>query len=89
MWASIALIGGLHTMPRIKHGDIGKTVFDSTGNEIGTVSNVDGSTVHVEPDSDLTDRIRSRMGWDDPEMDEYTLDSNQADKITDDEIHLG
>lgn len=69
--------------------DEGKKVVDSSGDEIGIVSGVRGGTAYVDPDPDLTENIKSRLGWGDVDQDDYPLDDSQIETVTDDEIRLG
>ena len=69
--------------------DEGKTVVDSNGDKIGLVSGVRGGTAYVDPDPDLTDSLKSRLGWGDVDQDDYPLDDSQIEQVTDDEIRLG
>ncbi|MFW5938712.1 MAG: PRC-barrel domain containing protein [Halanaeroarchaeum sp.] len=69
--------------------DEGKHVKNANGDDVGLVVAVEHGEAHVDPDPGLTDSIRSRLGWGDPEEEgTYTLDSSQVDSITDDEIRL-
>ena len=69
--------------------DQGKVVKNADSHEVGRVIEVKNGTAHVEPDPDLTDTIRSKLGWggSDPD-DTYRLDSSHIDTITGDEIRL-
>jgi hypothetical protein len=69
--------------------DEGKAVVDSNGDKIGIVSGVRGGTAYVDPDPDLTDSLKSRLGWGDVDQDDYPLDDSQIETVTDDEIRLG
>ncbi|MDZ7688277.1 MAG: PRC-barrel domain containing protein [Halobacteriales archaeon] len=77
-------------MPKIEltKDDEGKQVVDSKGGNIGMVSKVRGGKAHVNPDPDITDRIRSKLGWGDADEDTYALETSRIKKVTDDEIHL-
>lgn len=68
--------------------DQGKAVVDSTGHEIGMVSEVKSGTAYVNADPGLTDSIRSTLGWSDADEDDYALDESRIDSVTDDEIRL-
>ena len=73
----------------ITEEDEGKAVVDSNGDKIGLVSGVRGGTAYVDPDPDLTDSLKSRLGWGDVDQDDYPLDDSQIERVTDDEIRLG
>ncbi len=68
--------------------DEGKKIVDSNGEQIGIVSGVRGGTAYVDPDPGLTDSLKSRLGWGDVNQDDYPLNADQIDTVTDDEIRL-
>lgn len=68
--------------------DQGKHVVDSSGEKIGMVTEVKGGTAYVNPDPGLTDMIQSKLGWADADQDDYALDADRIDTVTDDEIRL-
>ena len=68
--------------------DQGKRVVDSTGQEIGMVTEVKSGTAYVNADPSLTDSIRSKLGWGDADEGDYTLDEDRIHTVTDDEIRL-
>jgi hypothetical protein len=69
-------------------GDTGKAVIDSTGEEIGIVSAVEGGTIHVETDPGLTGNIKATLGWGDTEGTQ-SVEPVHVSEITDDAVHLG
>jgi hypothetical protein len=68
--------------------DQGKRVVNNAGDEIGMISDVTDGTAFVDPDPGLTDKVLSRLGWDDVDEDHYELDQAQIDTITTDEVRL-
>lgn len=68
--------------------DEGKNIVDSNGETIGMVSSVESGTAYVDPDPDLTDSIKSKLGWGDVDQEDYKLQDSQIDTVTDDEIRL-
>lgn len=68
--------------------DEGKRVVDSAGRKIGIVTEVKSGTAYVNADPGLTDTIRSKLGWGDADKDDYALEKNRIDTVTDDEIRL-
>lgn len=68
--------------------DEGKRVVNAEGDEIGMISEVRGGTAYVDPSPGMTDRIRSKLGWTEGDEDDYPLDHEKIDVITDDEIRL-
>lgn len=72
----------------LDEADQGKVVKNADGETVGRVIEVKNNTAHVEPDPDLTDTIRSKLGWGGSDEDSYALDSSSIDTITGDEIRL-
>lgn len=73
----------------ITEDDEGKSVVNADGENIGMVSEVRGGRAYVDPDPSLTDRIKSKLGWDtDAESEDHPLDESKIDTVTDDEIRL-
>lgn len=68
--------------------DEGKRVMNANNEEIGVVKAVEGGSVHVDPDPDVTDTIKSKLGWGDSDEETYSLDEQRVETITDDEIRL-
>ena len=74
-------------MAQFSSADEGKTVTVE-GESIGTVTSVEGDTARIKPDADVTDRIRSKLNWKNPEKDTHTISDSRVDAITDEEIRL-
>lgn len=68
--------------------DEGKRVIDANGNEVGIVSTVEGETALVDPDPNLTDDIKSSLGFGDADEDTFPLQTADVAEVTDDEIRL-
>jgi len=73
----------------LSQGDEGKTVVDQDGNTVGRVVSVDDGRAHVDPDPNVTDTIKSKLGWGDESQDTYALGADSIATVTDDEIRLG
>ena len=65
-----------------------KAVVDIGGTEVGRVIEVNRGTAYVEPDPEVTDVIRSKLGWSDTDEGSYQLDANSVERIYGNEIHL-
>jgi len=72
----------------VTEDDEGKQVVNTRGEKVGMVSDVRDGTAYVNPDPGITDSIRSRLGWSDADQDDYRLDRDRIDTITDDQIRL-
>ncbi|MFC3959935.1 hypothetical protein [Halovivax cerinus] len=68
--------------------DVGKTVVNASGEEVGMVTAVEHGTARINPDPGLTDSIKAALGWEDTGDDTYPLQEDAIDRITGDEIHL-
>lgn len=68
--------------------DQGKSVVTADGEKIGMVSSVEGNRAYVDADPGITDQIKSALGWEDADQDDYALSESQIDTVTDDEIRL-
>ncbi len=78
-------------MPRtnVTEDDKGKKVINARGETVGMVTSFKGGAARVDPDPSITERIRSKLGWEsDTDDDEYVLQEAQIDEITDSEIRL-
>ncbi len=69
--------------------DEGKSVVNDQSDEVGVIASVEHGTAYVDPDPGMTDKIKSKLGWDDRDEDTYPLQSEAVDSVTDDEVHLG
>lgn len=72
----------------VTEDDEGKNVIDSSGKKIGIVTEVRSGTAYVNADPGITDTIRSKLGWGDADEDDYALEKDRIDTISDDEIRL-
>lgn len=68
--------------------DEGKDVVNADGDTVGTISGFRGGRAHVDPDPGITDKLMSTLGWEDVDDDDFVLESDQVERITDDEVHL-
>lgn len=70
--------------------EVGKTVTDATGEEIGMVTGVDESAerLHVDARPGITDRIKAALDWGDTGDDAYPVDADQIERVTDDRVEL-
>lgn len=76
------------TQRTVTEKDDGKQVVNADGEKIGIVSGVRNGMAYVDPDPGLGDRILSTLGWDNIDDDDYPLDHDKIDAVTDDEIRL-
>ncbi|MEY7849571.1 hypothetical protein AB7C87_10300 [Natrarchaeobius sp. A-rgal3] len=74
--------------PQFTDDDIGKTVINAEGEEVGIVANVEHGTAHVEPNPGLTDTIKAKLGWGGTDDDAYPLQEESVAEVTTDEVRL-
>lgn len=69
--------------------EVGKTVVDAGGDEIGTVTDVeqDRNVMLVDPHHSITERVMAALGWGDEE-DEYPLRAEHVQRVDDDRVEL-
>jgi hypothetical protein len=71
--------------------DEGKPITTAAGEPIGTVSNIEGDRAQVTPDdseeSDLTEKVKSALGWDDPGEDQ-DLEKDFVQDVDDERVRL-
>lgn len=72
----------------VTEDDEGKQVVNFRGDKVGVVTGVENGSAHVDPDPGMTDQIRSKLGWNDPNQSDYKLQEDRIDQVTDDEIRL-
>ncbi len=72
----------------ITDDDEGKKVVDSGGHEVGMITEVRSGTAYVNADPGLADTIRSKLGWNEADQEDYPLEESSIDAVTDDEIRL-
>lgn len=71
--------------------DEGKRVLNTNGKEIGIVRDVDAGVAYVEPGPEMAESIKSRLRRDREiadGMENYRLDEDHIDEITEHEIRL-
>lgn len=73
--------------PMISEDDIGKQVV-AGDKEVGTVSDVDDRMLYVDPESSLTDRIKSALDWGDTDDDSYSVERDQIESVDDEEVRI-
>jgi len=72
----------------ITEEDANKTVVDSDGTRLGTVSEVAHGRAHVSADPDVVDRMKRRLPAGSVDEETYGLDDESVAEITDEEIVL-
>ncbi|MDS0260767.1 PRC-barrel domain containing protein [Haloarcula sp. S1CR25-12] len=68
--------------------DEGKKVVNHDGDTIGVISGFRGGQAYVDPDPGITENVMSTLGWSDVDEDDYALNSDQVEHVTDDEVRL-
>ena len=69
--------------------DVGKTVVNGNGSEIGIISAIEHGTAYVDPDPGITTKITAALGWDNiDDEDGYPLQEQAVQTVTDDQVRL-
>lgn len=72
----------------LTNDDVGKTVVDGSGDDVGIVARYEHGTAYVEPDPGLTTKLKTTLGWDDETEEDYPLQQAAVATVTDDQIRL-
>lgn len=78
------------TAPSLDQDDVGKTVVDEEGTELGVVAQASGTegAVHVDAHPNVAERIMSKLGWTGEEDVDYEIPPERIVEVTDDEVVL-
>lgn len=69
--------------------DVGKTVVNGNGEEVGLVSAVKHDTAYVDPEPGIKTKITAALGWENiDDEDGYPLQEEAVSTVTDDQIRL-
>ncbi|WP_227380109.1 hypothetical protein [Haladaptatus halobius] len=70
--------------------EIGKTVVNASEEPIGEITEVEATEakVYVDAHPSITDRIRTRFNWGDGDQGDLSVQADQIDRITDEQIEL-
>lgn len=79
--------GPVEPTVEVTEDEVGKTVINTYGDEIGVVSEVRGGTLYVDPDAGLTEKVASRFGWGGGE-ESYPVEARRIESITADEVEI-
>ncbi|WP_276254466.1 hypothetical protein [Halomontanus rarus] len=74
--------------PTFTDDDVGKTVENANGEEVGVVAAIDGNTARVDPDPGITDSIKAALGWESGSEDTLTLQGGSVAEITGNVVYL-
>ncbi|MDX1747382.1 MAG: PRC-barrel domain containing protein [Halobacteriales archaeon] len=74
---------------QITDDDVGKTVVDADGEEVGIVSAVEYGTAYVDPEPGITTKLKTKLGWEDRDEEaDYPLQEPAVETVTDDQVRL-
>lgn len=68
--------------------DVGKTVVNANGDDVGMVTAVEHDTIRVKPNAGITDSIKAALGWEETGEGTYPLQEASIDRVTTDEVRL-
>ena len=75
-------------MATLTEEDEGKRVVNEAGDELGRITSVEHGEAFVDPDPGLTDRMKASLGWDEADQEDFRLDAQQVEEVTDDEVRV-
>lgn len=73
---------------RLDKSDVGKRVVNEHGDDMGVLVGIRDGTGYVDPDTGLTETIKTKLGWDSIDDEDYPIPEESIETITDDEIRL-
>jgi hypothetical protein len=69
--------------------DVGKTVVNGNGDDVGMVSAVEHGTAYVDPEPGITTKITAALGWENIDDDDgYPLQEEAVATVTGDQVRL-
>ena len=69
--------------------DVGKTVVNGNGTEVGIISAVEHGTAYIDPDPGITTKITTALGWENiDDEDGYPRQEQAVATVTDDQVRL-
>lgn len=75
-------------MATLSEGDEGKFLVDAADEQLGIVTKVEGNTAWVDPDPGIAESWLQVFGWGSADEDDYTVDGDAIDTVTDDELRV-
>jgi len=76
-------------MATLTEEDEGKILVDGEGEELGIVTEVDSGTAWVDPDPSIGEAALATFGWAEADVQDYTVDADLVETVTDQEVRLG
>lgn len=67
--------------------DVGKTVVDVAGKELGIVAKVDGRRAFVDPNPSVAEQVLASVGWEGEDEEDYVVTEDMLERV-DDEVVL-
>ncbi|ELZ04184.1 MULTISPECIES: PRC-barrel domain-containing protein [Natrialba] len=69
--------------------DVGKTVVDAEGKELGIVAKVDGNRAAVDPNPSIAEHLLASLGWEGKDEEDYTVTEEMLASVGDDVVLRG
>ncbi|WP_276270812.1 PRC-barrel domain containing protein [Haloarcula litorea] len=73
---------------QISEDDVGKDVVSADGDSVGIVSGYRHGTARVDPDPGLATKLKTALGWNETDEEDYPLQEERVAEVTDEEIRL-
>ncbi|AEH36708.1 hypothetical protein [Halopiger xanaduensis] len=61
--------------------EVGKTVVDAEGKELGIVAKVNGSRAYVDPNPSLTEQFMASLGWEGDDEEDYIVTEDMLESV--------
>lgn len=67
--------------PTLTDDDVGKTVVDAAGKELGIVAKVEGDTASVDPNPSVLEHTFAKIGWERDGDEDYAVTEDMLDRV--------
>ncbi|RKD98336.1 hypothetical protein [Halopiger aswanensis] len=65
----------------LTNDEVGKTVVDAAGKELGIVAKVDGSRAYVDPNPSLAEQALASLGWEGEDEEDYIVTEDMLESV--------
>ncbi|WP_049921638.1 hypothetical protein [Halopiger djelfimassiliensis] len=69
--------------------DVGKTVVDASGKQLGMVASVEGGRAAVDPNPSVAERLLATLGVEGEDEEDYVVTEDMVDSIGDEIVLRG
>ena len=76
-------------MTTLSDSDVGKTVVDASGKELGMIASVEGNTAYVNPNPGFVGKLKAKLGMGGGSNDDYEVTEDMVDSVGDEVVLRG